>query len=365
MKIVIVGASGNIGSALVRALKAEATGAVGSADHNLVGVARRPPAGPPYGPPYDGVVWHAMDVADPTATRDLTPLFDGADAVVNLAWGFQPARDVDYLRRVGVGGLAAVLSAATSAGVPHLVHMSSVGAYSRAQRGHKVDESWPTAGIASLPYSVHKAAAEELLDEHVATGIGPAVCRLRPGLVMQRAAGSSLLRYGAPLLFPSWGLDLIPVLPLDRSFAVPVVHARDVAAAVVAAVTRRATGAFNLAAASPLTAQIIADTLRARLVSVPWRLLQTVVAAGWELRLERLDPGWIDLAFAVPLLDTARAADILGWTPVMDASAAFREVVSGMRHGEALPSPALRPRGVGAELRGLLNSGAVTRRRLP
>lgn len=67
-----------------------------------------------------------------------------ADAVVHLAWGFQPAQDIEYLERVDVGGSRAVLRAADQASVKQLVHMSSVGAYSPGIGADPVDEAWPT-----------------------------------------------------------------------------------------------------------------------------------------------------------------------------------------------------------------------------
>ena len=90
--------------------------------------------------------------------------FAGADAVVHLAWGFQPSHREDYLRELGVGGTGRVIEAVTAAEVPHLVHMSSVGAYSPKRDDEPVDESWPTDGVRTSMYSRHKSAAERLLD---------------------------------------------------------------------------------------------------------------------------------------------------------------------------------------------------------
>ena len=56
VRIVVIGASGNVGTALLRRLSREP-------DADLVGVARRPP-GPDAGPPYDRVEWHACEVAE-------------------------------------------------------------------------------------------------------------------------------------------------------------------------------------------------------------------------------------------------------------------------------------------------------------
>jgi nucleoside-diphosphate-sugar epimerase len=92
VKVVVTGASGNVGTGLLRAL-AGATPA-----HEVVGVCRRPP---PPDPPYDMARWHAVDLSAPGAAAALAEPFAGADAVVHLAWAIQPARDVaDALARV-------------------------------------------------------------------------------------------------------------------------------------------------------------------------------------------------------------------------------------------------------------------------
>jgi UDP-glucose 4-epimerase len=355
MRIVVTGASGNVGTAVLRRLQRE------PGEHDLVGVARRPPRG---GWPYQHVAWTALDLADPGAAAALAPVVRGADAVVHLAWGFQPSHDTDYLDRSGVGGTRAVLDAARAEGVPHLVHMSSVGAYSPGpDDGRAVDERWPTDGITTLAYSREKVAAERLLDEHERSGGSPAVARLRPGLIVQRESGSALLRYGLPAFVPARVLRHVPLLPVDRSLVVPLVHTDDVAEAVDRVLRRRATGPFNLAADPPITRDVIADVLGARPVHVPEPVLRATAWAGWQARLQPLDPGWVDLAFAVPLLDTARARRELDWVPAVDARTALAEVLTGMADTAATSSPALRPRSVAAELAALVRRGPAAHRR--
>ena len=222
------------------------------------------------------------------------------------------------------------------------MHLSSVGAYSPgpdpdAPGGPRVTEEWPTDGIDSLAYSIEKVAAERLLDDHERHHPdGTAVARMRPGLIVQRDAGSALLRYGMPAYLPAALLRHVPLLPLDRDFVVALVHTDDVADAVARALERRATGAFNLAA-----------------------------DLAWRLRLQPLDAGWIDLAFAVPLLDTTRARTELGWSPTVDARTALAEVLTGMADAAATASPALRPRSVAAELSALARRGPIVKRPLP
>src|SRR3954447_16936403 len=77
MRVVVTGATGNIGTAVVRALAAD------SRVESIVGIARRRPASEPA-----KTVWRAADIVK----DELEPLFAGADAVVHLAWRIQPSR---------------------------------------------------------------------------------------------------------------------------------------------------------------------------------------------------------------------------------------------------------------------------------
>jgi UDP-glucose 4-epimerase len=357
MRIVITGASGNVGSALLRRLTARG-------EHELVGVARRRPEA---AAPFDAVEWSLLDLTREEDEPALRKACAGADAVVHLAWGFQPSHDEQHLAELGVGGTRRVIEASTEAGVPHLVHMSSVGAYSPKRDDAPVDEGWPTDGVPSSMYSRHKAAAERLLDqlEQAPTGERPVVTRVRPGIVGQRNAGSELLRYALPAVVPATLLRHVPVLPLDRGLAVPMVHADDVADAIVRVLDSRAPGAFNLAAEPAVTAQDIASVLDARLVHVPAAAVRTAVSLSWHARLQQVDAGWIDLAYAVPLMDTSRAASELGWSPGKDAVSVLAETVAGMRDGAADHSPVLRPRSVVGSLTRFVRRGPVSSRRRP
>ncbi len=364
MRVVVTGATGNVGTALVEHLLTEHD------DWDVVGVARRVP-GPdePRGEHGHRLSWARLDLSDDACRPALRTALRGADAVVHLAWGFQPSHDPDYLEELGVGGTRRLLESAQQEGVGHLVHMSSVGAYSAKVDNVPVDESYPTGGIGSSMYSRHKAAAERLLDEHEARdrsrGSALKIARLRPGIVGQRLAGSALLRYGLPGILPGRAVTLLPVLPLDRSLLVPMIHAADLADAVDRVLRTEATGAFNLAAAPPLTPEHVAAALGARHVHVPGTLLRSAVSATWQARLQPLDPGWIDLALNVPLLDTTRARTALGWSPSHAADATLAETVAGMRDSASGPSPVLRPRSVVRNLRERITHGAISARRQP
>lgn len=355
-RIVVTGASGNVGTALLRRLT------TASEDFDVVGVVRRPPSSRDV-----PVAWESLDLADPDAPLRLRGICEGADCVVHLAWGFQPTRNVDYLYRVGVGGTTALLAAAHDAGVDHFVHMSSVGTYAAGAYGRRVDESWSTAGIESSIYSRTKAAAEALLDDYEAghRGGGMRVARLRPGLIVQRDAAAALRRYTLPALLPPPWLRHLPVLPLDRRFVVAFVHAEDVADAVVRVVERRSTGAFNLATEPPVRRSDLASMLDAKAIHVPARVLGLLAQTSWRMRLQPVDRGWLDMAFSAPLLDTGRARRELDWVPTWSSLDALADLGSGFRTNREAVGPVLRSRSVGDELRRDLSTGPLTTREMP
>ncbi|WP_433158267.1 NAD-dependent epimerase/dehydratase family protein [Kribbella sp. CA-247076] len=340
-----------MGSALRRRLAAAA------GEYDVVGVVRRVPERAASGQ------WVSVDLSSPDCARELEEAVRGADAVVHLAWAFQPSHDIRYLESVGVGGTQRVLDACASAGVGHVVHMSSVGAYSPKQDTDPVGEDWPVDGVPSSSYSNHKAAAEKLLDAFERSAEGTAVARLRPGIIGQRAAGSALLRYALPVLIPSRTMSAVPVLPMPDGLTVAMVHADDVADAIARVLRQRATGAFNLAADEPATAPMIAEALGARWVKTPAPVLRALMLASWQARLQPVGPGWLDMGCVAPALDSSRAKRELGWSPTVDAMGVLRETIEGMSYASAGSTAVLRRRTVAGELADLLSQGPISHRR--
>ena len=330
MRIVVLGATGNVGTSLLDALAGE------SRVESVLGVARRLPG---LRPPK--VEWARADIA----SSDLARLFRGADAVVHLAWLIQPSRDQEQLRRVNVEGSSRVFRAVAEAGVPALVYASSVGAYSPGPKDRRVDESWPVAGIRTSFYSRHKAEVEALLDRFEEERPDVRVVRLRPGLIFKREAASGIRRLFAGPLLPSPLVrrDLIRVLPDLPRLRFQAVHSLDAGEAYRLAVVGDARGAFNLAAEPVLDPPRLARLLDARLVAMSPRAARAAAAVTWRLRLQPTPPGWLDLALGVPLLDSARARREFGWEPRRTAEEALLELLAGIRDGAGMDTPPLAP----------------------
>src|SRR4028118_23071 len=89
MRVVVVGATGNIGTSVLRSLEKE------ESVESVLGLARRLP-----GLSMPKVEWAWADVV----TGDLVPHLRGADVVVLLAWIIQPSRDLTKQWMINVEG---------------------------------------------------------------------------------------------------------------------------------------------------------------------------------------------------------------------------------------------------------------------
>lgn len=349
MRIAITGATGNIGTALLRTLLADPV------QHDLVGIARRPPrtSDRPADPIAGRVRWVAADLAAPDVDGALAQAFRGAEAVVHLAWTIENGHDPARQQLVNVTGSRRVVTAAVAAGVSTLVVASSVGAYSPGPKDRRVDESWPTGGIPTSTYSRHKAAVERILDAAEREHPGLRLVRMRPGLSFQRAAAAEIGDYFLGRLVPRRLIGRLatgrrlPFVPAIRGVALQAVHADDVAAAYALAVRAGPggpRGAFNLAAEPVLDAAALAGLLGGRPVRVPARLVRAVVALSYRARLQPTEPGWFDMGTAGPLVDSTRARAELGWSPTYDAGAALLELFAGLADVSAGATPVLARR---------------------
>jgi nucleoside-diphosphate-sugar epimerase len=330
MRVVVTGASGNVGTSLLRALGAD------DEVEQVVGLSRRRPVHR-----FPKTEWRSVDVGH----DNLVPLFEGADCVVHLAWAIQPSHDLTVLRHTNVAGSKRVFDAVADAGVPSLVYASSVGAYSPGPKNRAVDESWPTEGTETSFYARHKAEVEALLDRFQIERAETRVVRLRPGLIFKRSSGEEQRRYFLGPLFPRalarrGALAVVPDIPGLRFQAV---HTRDVAEAYRLAVVGDARGAFNIAAEPVLDAPTLAQALGARAVPMPAAVARQAAALSWRLRLQPTPPGWLDMGLSVPIMDTTRAREELGWEPRHSSVEAIREVLSGIADAEGEPTPPLEP----------------------
>ncbi|MDX6723234.1 MAG: UDP-glucose 4-epimerase [Solirubrobacteraceae bacterium] len=332
MRVVVTGATGNAGTALLRPLAGE------DAVDEVVGIARRRPAAPA-----PKTTWATADVS----RDDLVPLLRGADCVVHLAWLIQPSRHEAVTYATNVEGSQRVFDAAAAAGVPAIVYASSIGAYSPGPKDPPgVGESWPTEGTPTSFYSRHKADVERRLDAFEQAHLDIRVVRLRPGLKFQRAAATGIRRLFVGPFLPNALVrrGLVPVVPRHPRLRAPALHTDDVADAYRRGIVMDVRGAFNVAADPPLDGDLVAHLLGAKPVDVSPRGLRGLATLTWRAHLQPTEPGWVDMALAVPLMNTSRARQELGWAPRHGADEAFLELFEGLHDGAGHPTPPLDPR---------------------
>lgn len=221
-RIVVAGAAGMLGSALLERLDAHSDEvAVVAVDRRRVG-----------GPAAERLV---LDVL----TDDLGSAFAGADVVVHLA-GSRDCGPDDPTGRVAVEGTRRVLAAATSAGVGRVVRPSSTAVYGAwANNPPAIDEDAPIRPAPGFAPAAADAECERLLAAWEHSEAGRTVSRLRLAPVVGGTARSALAEAA---------LGRSPVRIRGAAPAGQVLHIEDATAALAAAVFGALPGVWNVAA---------------------------------------------------------------------------------------------------------------------
>lgn len=330
MKVVVTGATGNVGRSVVGALgeRPEVSQII-----SLAG---------------------AADIAG----SDLASTFRGADAVVHLAWAVQPTHDPGKLERLNVDGSRQVFEAAAAVEVPKLIYSSSVVAYSPAPRDRLIDEDWPLGGAETSVHARYKATIEGHLDEFESVAPDTRVVRLRPALTCRGDAAVELCRLLAGPFIPDFLLRsrLIPAIPRLSGLCFQAIHTSDLARACALATIRDVSGAFNLAAGPLLGTDDLAAALNLGTFPLSFSLARRLADLSWRLRLQPTPPDWLDMAMGLPLVSSERAARELDWEPQVTAIEALSELFAGLRGGPngaaSAPagSPVMQPGELAAEV---------------
>ena len=272
MEVLILGATGLIGSAVAARLTRDG--------HEVVGVARRLGVETRRVP---AARWITLDLRDVRSPEDWRPHLDGIEAVVNCAGTLQDSGR-DSTQAVHVRGPAALWRACGEAGVRRVIQVSAMG----VDRG----------GVSA--FSRTKSEGDSALE---ASGLDWVI--LRPSVVVGRQA------YGGSALFR--GLASLPLLPkTPEAGALDIVQLDDVAETV----------ARMLAPGAPSRAALE--------LAGPERLgFEETVAAyrrwlGWKPARALAVPDWL-MGIAYRIGDVAGR---LGWRPPIRTTAR-REIVRG------------------------------------
>lgn len=284
-RVLILGATGLIGSAIAARLKADGWVVIGIARQDGPDARRLP---------VDHVLF--LDLRKVMDPADWEPHLHDVTAVINCAGNLQNSAR-DSAQAVHLTAPATLFEACERAGVRRIVHFSAMG----VEKG------------ALSEFSRTKGAAEALLERSAADWI-----ILRPSVVVGRAA------YGGSALFR--GLAALPWLPrIARAGRVSVVQLGDVVETVSRVLAKDAPSrvALDLAGPEALTFEDIVDRYRtwlgwkpARRIAVPEFIMSFAYRAGDLAGL---------LGWRPPIRSTARkemsrgaAGDPTGWTRTID-----------------------------------------------
>lgn len=336
--VVVVGATGNLGTSIVRAAAEDERVA------QVIGVARRLPN---WNPPRTR--WLSCDITREDAEPELAEVFRSADVVVHLAWLFQPTHRPALTWRTNVLGAMRVFRAAAEVGVSGLVYASSVGTYS-PRPAHdplrRVDESWPTHGWPEAAYTREKAYLERYLDAYEQKFPWIRVVRMRPAFLFKQESASEQRRLFAGPLLPNLLVRSgnVPVVPDVSGLSMQFLHTDDAAEAFLDAITSTVRGPYNLASEPVVDAKVLARTLNGRIVRIPAGAVRTAIRAAWLTRLFPASPQLFDAALQLPLMDWGRAHEDFGWTPQRTSTEALQEFLLGLRTSSGMNTPPLTSR---------------------
>ncbi len=296
-RLAVTGAAGYIATRLIEALTRGA-----KIDSVLAIDRRRPPTSD-----RGEVEYLRLDVGDP-----FPDLFvgRGIDTVVHLAYDLNPGHDRKAVWRVNVGGAVNLIDACASAGVGHILYLSSTSVYGAyPDNPEELSEESPARPLQGFQYSEGKAEAEALLGQYAADNPDCAVTVLRACPVLGPNADNFIAAaFSKPLLVGVKGHD--PPMQF--------LHEDDLVDCMLACLRHRPRGAYNLAGSGTVLWSEMAALADRRMLKLPAAILYGLASLGWALRLQSDSP--------------ARGIDFIRYRWTVDSSKFERELGLAPRH---------------------------------
>jgi UDP-glucose 4-epimerase len=274
------------------------------------------------------------DVRDRNSTRGLLENHK-VDALVHLAFIFNPIRDEAMMYDVDVNGTQAVLQAASEAGTEQALVTSSASAYGAFPDNPKpIAEDWPVRGAPDFSYARDKAEADRVCQLWAAQHPDRVMTIVRPAIVMGPNVDNYIVR----------GLINNPFLPVldgvEEEFQ--LVHEDDVVSALIALLDGKKDGAFNLAGDGLLTWRRAAELMDKKVREVSLKNMKRLNGMMWKLHVPRTEapPGNLDFLRYPWVVSTEKLKSETDWTPRFDALETFK--VTMRSKGELESEPSLR-----------------------
>jgi nucleoside-diphosphate-sugar epimerase len=327
LTVAVTGPTGTFGFGLLPLLQAD--------DHigRIVGIARGPFDPAPHG--WSKMDYRRGDVRDP---QTLTEAFDGADAVVHLAFMITGTASRETIREINVQGTLNAFAAAVAAGAKRFVYASSVAAYGfHPDNPVGITEDWPTRPATRLFYAQEKAELERLLREQADAHPDLALYLLRPPIVLgPHAVGGKDLLPEPLASLTQRALEFANRLPVPIPVPTPdlpmqFIHEDDVGQALHKCVVAGGPpGAYNIAGDGIVTAADVMRELGFTPITVPAGIVETAARTAAQIPLPSFVPPaaeWVEAASHPAIMDTTKATRELGWEPRYTGLEALRETL--------------------------------------
>lgn len=301
--VLVTGAAGFIGSALLRVLSEADAGQVIALDLREVPAAER----------LAGVAYEHGDIRDPKLKDLITRV--KPRTVVHLASVVAVGGDERHDHEIDVLGTRNVLEACIAAGVQHLIVTSSGAAYGyHADNPVPLREADTLRGNEDFPYARNKREVEEMLacwrDEH------PQLQQtiFRPCTVLGPTTNNQITAlFERPVVAGLSGT----VTPFS------LIADSDVVAALAQAVRTGKAGIYNLAGDGTLSLREIAQLNGKPFVPIPPAIMRGALRLLNMLGLTKLTAENVKFIQYRPVLDNTRLKSEFGYSPRLDARAVF------------------------------------------
>jgi UDP-glucose 4-epimerase len=303
MRVVITGGSGQLGTLVLRRLidqrKVKRIVAIDVQPPLVVSGKLEPVIG---------------DVRDPSIASH----FEGADALIHLAFIVTTKVSREIFDAVNVEGSKNVFRAAVAAGAKQIIYSSSIAQYGVVP-GHPIPivETTPRVYQRDFPYSSAKYRVEEFLDQLELGHPDVRIVRLRPAILI----GTHFQNPLAKLMGRALDRGLFPV-PSDVKL--PIVWDEDVADAAWLALQKEARGAFNLAARDQRNGSELARATGLKVFRPPRAALEAATRVSDALSRfgigEAIEPSWRENENVSMIIDSEKARREIGWSPKCDTA---------------------------------------------
>lgn len=209
--------------------------------------------------------------------------FEGAEAVVHLAFQMDPIRDEKRMHNINIDGTRNVFECALEAGVRRVVYLSSATAYgAHADNDFPLTEKSPLRGNQDFGYARMKAEVEEWLWPWVEQHPELAVTVLRPSIIFGPGVHNFITKFFEMPRFVSVSGHRPPW---------QFTHVDDVVDAIEHVLDKDLDGPVNVAPEGWLSADEVEAIMGRRSIRVPEEVAFTATEKMWEAGVGHADAG--------------------------------------------------------------------------